>query len=345
MYTSPRFRLSQLLADRLNLQYFIVSAKHGLLVPSQKIEPYELNLGSFNNEQRVAWARDVLNQMLSTFKEANHVILLADDEYAAPLKDAFQQKNISVLRPLEGFAKETRLALLKQCNHLLDRTEAVTMFYDLFEQIETKSAIQPLREALQGYIPDQGVYFFFDTNEETRFSKSLGRLVRIGTHGVSSGSKATLRDRLRTHLGTSDGYGNHRSSVFRLHVGEAIIRRDGLRKRFPEWGKGQNSSISVRDSERPLEKKVSDVISQLRVASVEVIDKATKTSARSVIERLTIALFTEHFQPVEAPGSNWLGRHSAHDVIAKTGLWNLRDAGSTADLDVIRDLRERLQQI
>jgi hypothetical protein len=74
-----------------------------------------------------------------------------------------------------------------------------------------------------------------------------------------------------------------------------------------------------------------------------VIDKATKTSARSVIERLTIALFTENFQPVEYSGSNWLGRYSAHDVISKTGLWNLREVGSKADLDVIKVLRERLQ--
>jgi hypothetical protein len=98
----------------------------------------------------------------------------------------------------------------------------------------------------------------------------------------------------------------------------------------------------VRESERPLEKKVSDVISKLFVASVEVADKAAKLSARSAIERLTIALFTENYQPVEAPGLRWLGRYSAHDVISKTGLWNLREVGSRADLKIITTIRERL---
>jgi hypothetical protein len=65
-------------------------------------------------------------------------------------------------------------------------------------------------------------------------------------------------------------------------------------------------------------------------------------SARSAIERLTIALFTENYQPIEPPGPRWLGRYSAHDVISKTGLWNLREAGSKADLEVIGTIRERL---
>jgi hypothetical protein len=342
LYTSQRFRLSRHLAERLGLQYFVVSAKHGLLEPTATIEPYDVSLETLSGEQRVAWAKDVLNRLLSASKKTVHVISLADDEYAAPLRDLFNEKKIPVTQPLEGFSKEARLALLKECSRLLDRTDAVRAFYEMFEHITAKSAILPLREALQNPMPEQGVYFFFDPEEKTRFSKCLGRLVRIGTHGVSAGSKATLRDRLRTHLGTSDGYGNHRSSVFRLHVGEAIIRRDGLRKRFPQCGNGQNSSPVVRERERPLEKKVSDVISKLHVANVKVADESTKASARSVIERLTIALFTENYQPVECSSPHWLGRNSAHDLISKTGLWNLREVGSKADLDVIKIIRARL---
>jgi hypothetical protein len=340
LYTSPRFRLSRRLADHLRLQYFVVSAKYGLLDPTETIEPYDLSLELFNDEQRVAWAKDILDQLLSVSKKMTHVVLLADDEYAAPLKDVFN--NISVILPLDGLTKPTRLSFLKECNRLLDRTDAVQAFYGIVEHMNAKSAILPLREALQNPLPDQGVYFFFDPTEETRFSTQLGRLVRVGTHAVSAGSRATLRDRLRAHLGTSDGYGNHRSSVFRLHVGEAIIRRDGIRKRFPEWGNGQSSSASVRERERPLERKVSDVISKLHVANVKVADRAAKMSARSALERLTIALFTENYQPVDPPGPQWLGRHSAHDVISKVGLWNLREVGSKADLRVIETIRERV---
>jgi hypothetical protein len=202
--------------------------------------------------------------------------------------------------------------------------------------------IRTLREALREPLPDQGVYFFFDPTERTRFSQALPRLVRIGTHGVSAGSRATLRDRLRTHLGTSDGYGNHRSSVFRLHLGEALIRRDGLRDEYPNWGVGQNSTAAVRVSERPLEEKVSEIVAGLLVGCVAVADKSTKESARSLIERLSIALFTEHLVPAEAPNYHWLGLHSKHEVIVKTGLWNLRDSGSKADLSIPRLINARM---
>lgn len=342
LYTSPRFRLSRRLADHLQLQYFVVSAKYGLLAATETIEPYDVSLELFNDEQRVAWAKDILDRLLSVSKKMTHVVLLAVDEYAAPLREVFNKKNISVMLPLDGLPKATRLSFLKECGRLLDRIDAVQVFYGIVEHMNATSAILPLREALQNPLPDQGVYFFFDPTEETHFSTQLGRLVRVGTHAVSAGSRATLRDRLRAHLGTSDGYGNHRSSVFRLHVGEAIIRRDGLRKRFPQWGNGQSSPVLVRERERPLEKKVSDVISKLYVASVKVADRAAKMSARSALERLTIALFTENYQPVESPSPQWLGRHSAHDVISKTGLWNLREVGSKADFKVIETIRERL---
>lgn len=342
LYISPRFKLSQQFASRQKLNYFIISAKHGLLSPGAVVEPYDVNLASLSADDRIAWARDVLSRLLSLRPDVEQVIILADDLYSTSLVGELTEKNIPVAQPLSGFSKETSLALLRHCIRLLDRTDAVQKFYETVEQWRVRSPIVPLREALQHSIPEQGVYFFFDPNEETRFSSVLGRLVRIGTHGVSIGSKASLRDRLRAHLGTMDGYGNHRSSVFRLHVGEAMIRRDGLRKRFPQWGAGQNSSSLVRERERPLERKVSEAISRLHVATLDVADTPMKTSARAVIETSMIALFTENCQPVENSRSDWLGRYSAHDLISRIGLWNLRDVGSEADLKIVETLRGRL---
>jgi len=270
------------------------------------------------------------------------VILLADDEYANPLDERLTSVGIKVRNPLVGLSKDARLTFLKECHHYLDRIHCIEELYAIFDKMRAAGGIKTLRETLCEPLPDQGVYFFFDPTEQTRFSETLPRLVRIGTHGVSAGSRATLRDRLRTHLGTSEGYGNHRSSVFRLHVGEALIRRDGLRNKYPNWGVGQKSTRAVRDNEKPLEQKVSEIIAGLLVGSVAVADKSTKESDRSLIERLSIALFTEHLLPVEAPGRHWLGLHSKHEVIVKTGLWNLRDSGSKADLSIPRLINARM---
>ncbi len=76
--------------------------------------------------------------------------------------------------------------------------------------------------------PHQGVYFFFEPGE-TRADGS-GRIVRVGTHALIASGQATLWGRLRQHRGhlggRHPGGGNHRASVFRRHVGAAIIRRE-----------------------------------------------------------------------------------------------------------------------
>lgn len=68
--------------------------------------------------------------------------------------------------------------------------------------------------------------------DETRDTTDQLRLTRIGTHAVSMGLSASLWNRLRTHRraksGTYEDGGNHRGSVFRKRVGEAMIDRDGL---------------------------------------------------------------------------------------------------------------------
>jgi hypothetical protein len=57
------------------------------------------------------------------------------------------------------------------------------------------------------------------------------RVVRVGTHALTAASSATLWSRLRQHrghlAGRDPGGGNRRASVFRRHVGAALIRRDG----------------------------------------------------------------------------------------------------------------------
>ncbi|MCK1266886.1 MULTISPECIES: DUF6884 domain-containing protein [unclassified Bradyrhizobium] len=342
LYTSPRFRMSINLISRLQKRAFILSAKHGLLTLSTQVAPYDVNLSTFDEERRFQWRSAVLSKLNRHRRDSSAVILLADDEYATPLDEGLKSIGFKVINPLTGLSSSARLMFLKACHHYLDRIGGIEELYAIFDRLHAAGHIKPLKEALGGALPDQGVYFFFDPAEKTLFSESLPRLVRVGTHGVSAGSRATLRDRLRTHLGTSDGYGNHRSSVFRLHVGEALIRRDGMRDRYPNWGIGQNLTGADRDNERPLEKVVSEIIGSLSVCCIAVADKSAKESARSVIERLSIALFTEHLLPVEASGPLWLGLHSKHDVIAKTGLWNLRDAGSKADLSIPRTINARL---
>ena len=307
----------------------------------EAIDPYDLTIRQLPEAAKAEWAARVAKTLMSKQRRVAKVLILADDEYAEPLAPLFIERAINLLRPTARLPQSAQLPLLKECHRYLDRIDAVSNLYGTFDRLNGRSKILPLREALRSTLPEQGVYFFFDPTEPTRFSDSQCRLVRIGTHAISAGSKATLRDRLRAHLGTSDGFGNHRSTVFWLHVGEALIRRDGLRERFPDWGSGQSSSTAVRENERPLEKMVSEIIGNLLVGFIAIADRSIKTSARSTIERLTIALFTESFQPVEDPTPHWLGLHSQHEIIASTGLWNLRDSNAKTDFKVTKLVSEQ----
>jgi hypothetical protein len=72
------------------------------------------------------------------------------------------------------------------------------------------------------------VYFFFEPGEVRRDSGEDLRLVRVGTHGLAVGSKSTFRQRLGQHRGHGSGGGNHRGSIFRLLVGQALTARGDI---------------------------------------------------------------------------------------------------------------------
>src|SRR5262249_14219860 len=97
-------------------------------------------------------------------------------------------------------------------------------FYALLDRLRVAQGHGRLLASCSGRLewPARGVYFFAEPGELRRSASEVPRIVRIGTHAVSAGSKATLWGRLRTHRGGLSGSGNHRGSIFRQHVGAAL---------------------------------------------------------------------------------------------------------------------------
>ena len=157
-------------------------------------------------------------------------------------------------------------------------------FYSLLARLE---AVPPQGRRLgeqsgRSHWPDRGVYFFREPGETRTVPPYVPRVVRVGTHAVSAGSKSSLWGRLRTHRGGRTGNGNHRSSVFRLHVGAAMLARDG--ELLPTWGRGSSACQSVRDSEAPLERRVSGSLFS-RPTSAPPIDRVTAGWGTSALGR------------------------------------------------------------
>jgi len=151
-------------------------------------------------------------------------------------------------------------------------------------------AILSRKATCDGYMdwPDRGVYFFFATDERQTDTDQL-RLTRVGTHAVSRGSGTSLWTRLRTHRGalsgTYEGGGNHRGSVFRERVGEAMVERHALHDEYPEWGDGSSAGRDLRLEELEMERRVSDYVRKLPFLWVSIDDEPGPESNRSYLER------------------------------------------------------------
>lgn len=182
--------------------------------------------------------------------------------------------------------------------------------------------------------PSRGVYFFVDPQEEGPFGE--GRIVRVGTHAIQdrAGQGTTLWTRLRQHRGSVDGRGNHRGSVFRLLVGDALITRGEYQA--PHWGEGTTANRVTRESEDALERVVSEYLGELRVIVVGIEDEPGPSSLRAYVERNSIALLSR--QPA---GPDWLGHASTRDAVRRSGLWN----SDHVDADVDNDFLDRLAEL
>jgi hypothetical protein len=229
----------------------------------------------------------------------------------------------------------------------MDRLSDLRRFYAILTALEQKLGGKRLLAACDGRMswPQRGVYFFFEPGEMRTHSGEDLRVVRVGTHALTSSSRTTLWNRLSQHQGTlKGGGGNHRGSIFRLHVGTALIKRDTWPQAIAAtWGKGSNAGSAVRQAEQPLERAVSQHIRHMPFLWLTVEDAPGSDSLRGTIERNAIALLSNYNStdnPLDPPSPNWLGRWADRETIRRSGLWNVNHVSESYD-PAFLDLLER----
>ncbi|GAB7094032.1 hypothetical protein JCM30237_11840 [Halolamina litorea] len=219
----------------------------------------------------------------------------------------------------------------------MTRRGDLDQFYSLLQTLDERVGGAERLGDCTGYMdwPDRGVYIFLAPGE-TRESTPFPRVTRIGTHAVSAGSSTSMWDRLRTHRGanggTYEGGGNHRGSVFRKRVGEAILERDALHGEYPQWGNGSTANREQRLSELALERRVSEYLRDLRFLWIAVDDEPGPESDRAYLERNAIALLSNRGgEAIDPRKEAWLGHHSRSAAIRESGLWNVDHVDETHD--------------
>ena len=190
--------------------------------------------------------------------------------------------------------------------------------------------------------PLRGVYFFFEPGETRR--DGTPRVTRVGPHALTSSSQSSLWGRLAQHRGRVGGRhaggGNHRGSIFRRHVGRALLDRDGdVSGVAATWGKG-SSRVPGDGGGRARPRGDGQRLS--RFAAVPVAGGGRppgRTSHRGIIERGFIGLLSRRVNPAaDPPSAGWLGLRRLRPQIRTSGLWNVNHVDERYDsafLDVL----------
>ena len=218
------------------------------------------------------------------------------------------------------------------------RLDDLIRLYSILDRLERRIGGRRLLASSDGRSgwPERGVYFFMEDGEHRTDSGDGLRVVRVGTHALTSSSRTTLWKRLSQHKGQkASGGGNHRGSIFRLLVGSTLLKAPGAA--CPTWGIKNSAPQDVRGLEQPLEREVSRIIGAMPFLWLEIDDAPGAGSMRGFVERNAIALLSNLAKPpLDPPSANWRG--SACD----RGKGRVRDSGTLESEPCGRGVRSSL---
>ena len=233
---------------------------------------------------------------------------------------------------VEGSARENSAKL--PIGAYEQRVSDLIRFYDALDRLRHVVGGERLVSECTGRMdwPSRGVYFFLEPGESRSDSRQGLRVVRVGTHALTSASGTTLWNRLSNHRGVaSSGGGNHRGSIFRLLVGAAMMRREPACA-VSTWGHGSSADRETRHAEGTLEALVTDYIGKMPLLWLRVDDAAGPRNRRGYIERNAIGLLSNFDRrPCDPPSPGWLGLDCPRPKVPGSGLWNQQHVDDAYD--------------
>ena len=153
-------------------------------------------------------------------------------------------------------------------------------------------------------------------------AEALERLLALHQQNMT-----TLWGRLSQHRGPiggrNPGGGNHRGSIFRLHVGAALIDRDDMPAGLQQSWLSTQRDPAWAQEEEDIERTVSLYIGRMPFVWLGIPTKPDGTNDRDYIERNAIGLLSVVTGGCEHPSKDWLGLRARNPKIAASGLWNV----------------------
>ncbi len=94
LYTSNYFELKREYAKTCCDRYFVLSAKHGLVLPGYYVEDdYDLTIEDLDEEDLTAWVADVSSDLgfIADHSPEDTLVILAGEDYWSPLHGVLEQ--------------------------------------------------------------------------------------------------------------------------------------------------------------------------------------------------------------------------------------------------------------
>lgn len=113
LYQSLWFRTAHSLIERQQAQWFILSAKYGLLAPTRLIEPYEQTLKLMTAGERRLWAQDTAEEIFLQV-EPCHLTLLAGKYYREYLTPLLESRGFTWEAPLSRLGIGSQISFMQR---------------------------------------------------------------------------------------------------------------------------------------------------------------------------------------------------------------------------------------
>lgn len=102
LYISQWFQAAKRYILSLEIEYFILSAKHGILYPTQLVEPYDQSLYRLSVSERRRWSKKVVKQLIAIASPGTEFIILAGKPYRESIVEPLLNAGYNITIPLQG---------------------------------------------------------------------------------------------------------------------------------------------------------------------------------------------------------------------------------------------------
>jgi len=113
MYHSPWFVAARAYVEARRATWYILSAKYGLVEPTETIDPYEYTLNNAPITERQRWAMLVLDGLHDRLVSGDEVVFFAGKRYREFLEAPLQGRGIKVRVPMSALRQGEQVSWLQ----------------------------------------------------------------------------------------------------------------------------------------------------------------------------------------------------------------------------------------